>query len=363
MRRLSGILTMLLALGAALTSCDSAIYDDQGDCTVHYRVTFTYDMNMKFANAFPHEVKSVTLYVYDSQGALVTSKTDSGSALASPDYFMDIEVLPGKYDLLVWAEGESVMTDHTAFKVESSAQTPMNGLGATLPLDGQDGPVSPETGLYVDRDITPLFHGIMRGVDFPDTYGTVVLGPVSLTKDTNVMQVLLQNIDGTPIEESDFDIYITADNNQLNYLNDVVSTTPFGYRPWNITMTSASFDEPDPDAVAPASNIPSLYGSRAQTEANGLLAELTMGRLMADRRPVLVVRRNTDGTDIIRINLIQYLLMVKGEYNRNMTNQDYLDRKDSYTLMFFVDKDSNWYIAGGVFINGWRVVPPQDTEL
>jgi len=55
-RHLTGIITLLwgvIAFGS-LSSCDSAIYDDEGDCSVHYRVTFTYDMNMKWANAFPH---------------------------------------------------------------------------------------------------------------------------------------------------------------------------------------------------------------------------------------------------------------------------------------------------------------------
>lgn len=78
---------------------------------------------------------------------------------------------------------------------------------------------------------------------------------------------------------------------------------------------------------------------------------------------MLVVHRNTDNEDIIRINLLKYLLMVKGEYNRPMTDQEYLDRNDLYTLMFFISPDKSWYIAGGVYINGWRVVPPQDTEL
>ncbi|WP_304643808.1 FimB/Mfa2 family fimbrial subunit, partial [uncultured Muribaculum sp.] len=87
------------------------------------------------------------------------------------------------------------------------------------------------------------------------------------------------------------------------------------------------------------------------------------GRLIDTRTQRLVVRRNSDGEDIININLIQYLLMVKGEYNRQMSNQEYLDRNDNYSLMFFVDDNRNWYIAGGVYINGWRIVPPQDTEL
>lgn len=360
MRRLFNMMALLMSIGAAgvLSSCDGAIYDDEGDCSVHYRVTFTYDMNMKFANAFAHEVKSLTLYVYDRNGNLVMSKTDSGPQLESPDYSMEVDVAPGKYDLLVWAEGESPAASPVSFTVhDASPSVPMTAMGATLALDGVQGVVSPESGLYVDRDIVPLFHAIKRGVDFPDTYGNVFIGPMSLTKDTNVMQVLLQNTDGTELKEDDFSFYISADNNQLDYLNDVVSTVPFGYRPWALTMTSASFDEPDADA-----NIPEAK-SRVQTQANGVLAEMTMGRLMANRTPRLVIRRNSDGEDIIRINLIQYLLMVKGEYNRAMSNQDYLDRKDVYTLMFFVDKDRNWYIAGGVYINGWRVVPPQDVEI
>lgn len=353
-RHLTGIITLLwgvIALGS-LSSCDSAIYDDEGDCSVHYRVTFTYDMNMKWANAFPHEVKSVTLYIYDRNGGLVMSKTDNSAALASPDYYMDVEVLPGKYDMLVWATGESPVDNPTAFEVASSAPgSAMSTLGAKMPLSG-----TADAGLYVDRDIVPLYHGIMRGVDFPDTYGNVTLGPVSLTKDTNVMQVLLQNTDGTTMKADDFSFYITAANNELDYLNKVVSTTQFSYRPWTMTLTSASLDKPEAQAASKAP-------ARAQTEANGILAELSTGRLIDTRTQRLVVRRNSDGEDIININLIQYLLMVKGEYNRSMTDQEYLDRNDSYSLMFFVDDDRNWYIAGGVYINGWRIVPPQDTEL
>ena len=353
-RHLTGIITLLwgvIALGS-LSSCDSAIYDDEGDCSVHYRVTFTYDMNMKWANAFPHEVKSVTLYIYDRNGQLVMSKTDNSAALASPDYYMDVEVLPGKYDLLVWASGNSPIDNPTAFEVASASPgSAMNTLGAKMPLDG-----TADAGLYVDRDIVPLYHGIMRGVDFPDTYGNVTLGPVSLTKDTNVMQVLLQNTDGTTMKADDFSFYITAANNELDYLNKVVSTTQFSYRPWAMTLTSASLDKPEARAASKAL-------ARAQTEANGILAELSTGRLIDTRTPRLVVRRNSDGEDIISINLIQYLLMVKGEYNRQMSDQEYLDRNDNYSLMFFVDDNRNWYIAGGVYINGWRIVPPQDTEL
>ena len=46
-----------------LYACDGLIYDGEGDCSVSYRVKFRYDYNMKFADAFAHEVDVVTLYL------------------------------------------------------------------------------------------------------------------------------------------------------------------------------------------------------------------------------------------------------------------------------------------------------------
>lgn len=343
--RLRNMLAGMTALCAmtALHSCDNAIFDGEGDCSVRYHVSFTYDMNMKFANAFAHEVKSLTLYVYDTSGNLVTSKTESGEALAQPDYTMDIDVAPGKYNLLVWAYGESPVENSISYSV---AQTgPLSTMGASFAVTDNEG------ARTVSQDIVPLYHGILNA-EFPDTYGDVVIGPVSLTKDTNLFKVLLQNINGSVIAKHDFSFSIVADNNELNYLNNVVSTNPFSYTPWATTLTSASFDTPESSTT-----------SRTQTSANGLLAEMTTGRLMADRTPYLVVHRNSDDHEVIRINLIQYLLMVKGEYNKAMSNQEYLDRMDSFTLMFFIDVDHTWAISAGVFINGWRVVPPQDVDM
>ena len=58
---------------------------------------------------------------------------------------------------------------------------------------------------------------------------------------------------------------------------------------------------------------------------------------------------------IINIPLIDYALMVKGNYNKSMSDQEYLDRQDSYDLVFFIDENHKWQ-AASVFINSWRVV-------
>ncbi len=340
------LLPAMIAAGAALISCES-IFDDQGDCSVHYKVSFSYTMNMAYADAFPNQVKALTLYVVDKNGNIVAQKTDAGTALANPDYLMDIDVRPGTYDLLVWASGEAVVGNPTAFTIGGGSNpTTISQLTATLPLEGNAG------AQYCERDITPLFHGLAADVTFPDTYGTFEVGPVDLTKDTNVFQVLIQSIDGTEINPEEFRFAIEADNSQLSYTNTVISTTSFSYRPWSISATSASFDKPE-----------SSKAGQADGQINGLLAELTTGRLIAESTPQLVVRRIPDYTDVIRIDLLKYLLMVKGEYNHQLTNQQYLDRTDHYTLMFFLDSNRNWYTAGGIYINGWRVVPPQQGSL
>ena len=87
----------------SLQSCDGVIYDDEGDCSVRYRMKFAYDMNMKWADAFPNEVKSVRLYAFDAQGKLVWQKTESGARLAADDYAMEIDLPAGKYHFVAWA--------------------------------------------------------------------------------------------------------------------------------------------------------------------------------------------------------------------------------------------------------------------
>lgn len=342
LRHLLGICSLIFASGMALTGCDSWIYDDEGDCSVRYYVPITFTESFDGGDAISDQVRSVTLYVVDGRGNVVSTQSADIPRGSATGYAMEVDVAPGSYDLLVWGQGESPMADHTAYIIGTG--NAISALNATLPLSGTDG------ALYCDRDIVPLFNGYSRNVEFPDTYGDVTIDPVNLTRDTHVFQVLLQTIDGSELLPEEVTIGIEAANSEIAYTNAVTSTGTFTYYPWQVTATSASFDTPE---TTPAS----------RADANGLMGELTTGRLMADRTPQLVVRREADGKDVIRINLIEYLLMVKGEYNRNLTNQQYLDRMRTFTLMFFLDENRNWYTAGGIFINGWRIVPPQQGTL
>ena len=70
--------TVLLMLGLVFTSCNYW-HDDQEGCEAHLRLQFVYDMNMKFADAFAHEVKTVRLHAFNQNGKLVYTKTSRWS--------------------------------------------------------------------------------------------------------------------------------------------------------------------------------------------------------------------------------------------------------------------------------------------
>jgi hypothetical protein len=47
--------------------------------------------------------------------------------------------------------------------------------------------------------------------------------------------------------------------------------------------------------------------------------------------------------------------MIKGHYNGSMTDQDFLDREDKFSLTFFLDELGNW-VSATVIINSWHLV-------
>lgn len=344
--RLRDLTLSLIAIGS-MASCDSVIYDDEGDCSVHYRISFRYVKNMLGADAFGPQVTDINLQIYDQYGKLVLSKSEKRSPTETNDYWMEVELLPGTYDLLAWCEGESLNPDATHFNISGDSEGNLTASSARLQLSGSG------SDLFSDRDITRLYHGFADDVVFPDTYGQVDISPLYLTKDTNHITVLIQNLDGSDIDKTDFSITLEADNSVIEWNNGVAGTPAFVYKPWWQQTTVISTG----NSTGSRSSGPTPDG-----EYHGLMAEMTTSRMLCDREQYLNVANTETGETLIRIPLIQYLLLVKGKYPNVKTDQDYLDAYDDFSLMFFLSDGGTW-IKSRVIINGWRIVPPQDTEL
>lgn len=325
------------ALATTLHSCDSVIYDDEGDCN-HY-VHFKYDYNMKWADAFAHEVHSVTLYAIDrNSGKVVWHKTESGAALARKGYCMVVDVDPGVYDFIAWCGAECGAEEPTTFDTpEAGFKT---GLTATLGR-GHDA----DGTAHIRTDVDRLYYGHLDNVslEWDLSHDTI-----PLMKNTNNIRVILQHLSGEPVGRDQFTYTITDNNGSLDWNNAVLPDETISYHAWHVASGTA---ETEP---APA---PGQEDTRAQSVYSTALAEFTVSRLMAGHAPDarLIVRRSDNGETVININLIDALLLVKGYYNRDMSDQEYLDRQDEYSLTFFLDEGFRWMNAY-VYINSWRVV-------
>lgn len=321
------LLAFSLLCGVLWTSgCDDAIYDYEGDCSVTYRVKFSYELNMRWTDEFAKQVNSVRLYAFDSSGNLVWSGTESGEALSRPGYTMELPLPAGQYDLVAWGGGES------SFEIPSRDR--VNTLSDLIALMNR---TAGSEGAYSDKDLSPLFHGMMR-VELPEVYGTTVdVATIPLMKNTNRIHVELRRKDGRPLDPASFVFTITDANGKMNYDNSLLADESITYRPWQDVR---------PD----------------EEDESRFYVSMTTGRLMADSNMRLVVKDAATGKVIIDLPLIDYLVMAKDQYQQPMSAQEYLNREDEYYLTFTIeggedpDPDYDWYINAGIFVNSWHVM-------
>ncbi|MBQ2002572.1 MAG: FimB/Mfa2 family fimbrial subunit [Bacteroidaceae bacterium] len=331
-------LLSMLPLTMAVTSCDN-IFEDNDDCTLYCRIKFKYDMNMKFADAFANSVNHVALCVYDAEtGKLVHKQVESGEALSNQDYVMQFDELTcGTYDMIAWC-GDGLR--------EGNFQVPEQIVGAS-DMTTATCTMEREEGAQVTKDVKQLFHGKKR-ITIPNKYG-VYNDTIPLTKNTNTVRVILQHLSGIDVDKDQFRFEIKDDNGKMDYDNSLLPDDMLTYRPWAVDAGSAGVDA-------------DIYGTRAQTSVSVAIAEFTVARLMTDKNPILSVYNTKDNDKLVlSIPLKDYALLVKGNYNRKMDDQEYLDRQDEYNLTFFLDEFGNW-ATSRIIINSWSVVL-QDFEL
>ncbi len=335
-----------LALGSliAFAGC-SLINDDLPECPAALSVRFVYDYNLNFADAFRHAVKSVNVWAFDANGALVWSDSASGDILKEKDFSFETPLGEGTYDFISWCglEGNDDF-DLATYKPASKEEL-------EIKLKTLE-----EAGKNVSRSMLPsLFHGKMLHQVFTvnPTEPSLKTVTIPLMKDTNNIRVLLQRYNGEPLGEDEFDVEITIANAWLGWDNQLLADNPVvTYSPWGQKLGQVTVND---------------LQQSGKGIISGIVYELSSSRLIENEKATLTVRRNSDKKSIIEIPIIEYFLMVQGHYENPdgspLTNQEYLDRQDDYSIVFFIDDSNNWYMAGGIYINSWAVVPPQHENV
>ena len=311
---------LTVALTLILVSCDSLVYDDEGDCTVQYKMVFRYDMNLKWADAFPSEVKSVNLYAFDSNGVFVKEFSDRGDVLSYPGYCMTLDLPAGDYQFVAWCglRNEGIAEESFTVPQPVPGQTTIAELTCSLNTKKNG------TDAYSDTWLQFLYHGSLKAT-LPDTQeGKEYLYTMYLTKNTNHIRVILH--EGGDMDVEDYNISIADANGVMSYDNTLLGNAEVTYLPYYELPVDMKAETDGSSAVS-----------------RGIMVDFSVGRMMADHRNdmmLTITNKKMENKLVVRLPVIHYALLMKTYYEMAYGHelsglkgdQELLDREDEYVL-------------------------------
>ena len=325
----------------AMSSCDNWLYEEEGDCSVYYRLKFRYDMNLKWADAFANEVTSIHLYAFDKSGVLAWQKAEQIVPGTAENYSMLLDLPAGDYKLLAWCGLQNDGEQDESFSVPEARVGETRREQLQCALNRQHD----ESGAYSNEHLYGLFHGVLD-VSLPvnDDGGSYEY-IMSLIKNTNHIRVILQHLSGVDVNKDDFIFRIDDENGLMAYDNELLEDENINYRPWDVQNVEAGIG---------------MDGNRAVSNVKGLVADFTVGRLIETHRKKMILAIDTkDGKKVARIPVMDYALMGKEyyekEYRYPMNERQFLDRLDECVMTLFLDENNNW-VSSVIQILSWRVV-------
>ena len=298
-----------LLLLLVLFSCTS-IDETLPECRLYVR--FRYDYNMEFSDAFASQVNRVDVFVFDKDGTFVIKKSEQGETLGGGSYRMPLPLPAGEYRIAAWAG----MSDDFEMPEPVAGKTTLEDLTVRMKR---------EESLVHNKALNPLWYGGVQAVSF--TGRQEQTETVSLIKDTNKFRFILQKSGpGEELDINDCLFEIRADNGYYDWNNDLLDDDMISYRPYYLE----------------------------KVEDVGIVVEMNTMRLLEHKKVYLTLTRKSDGKELMKIDLIPYLLLTKME-GHNIPAQEYLDRQSEYAIVFFYNPELLNFLSTKIVINGWTV--------
>ena len=298
-----------LLLVLVLFSCTS-IDETLPECRLYVR--FRYDYNMEFSDAFASQVNRVDVFVFDKDGTFVMKKSEQGETLGGGSYRMPLLLPVGEYRIAAWAG----MSDDFEMPEPVAGKTTLEDLTVRMKR---------EESLVHNKALNPLWYGGVQAVSF--TGRQEQTETVSLIKDTNKFRFILQKSGpGEELDINDCLFEIRADNGYYDWNNDLLDDDMISYRPYYLE----------------------------KVEDVGIVVEMNTMRLLEHKKVYLTLTRKSDGKELMKIDLIPYLLLTKME-GHNIPAQEYLDRQSEYAIVFFYNPELLNFLSTKIVINGWTV--------
>ena len=298
-----------LLLLLVLFSCTS-IDETLSECQLY--VSFRYDYNMEFTDAFATQVNRVDVFVFDKDGTFIMKKSEQGKTLGSGSYRMQLQLPIGEYRIATWAG----MSD--AFEMPE----PVAGKSTLEDLTVK---MKREESLIHNKVLEPLWYGEIQTVNF--TGKQEQTETVRLIKVTNKFRFILQKSGpGEELDMNDCLFEIRADNGYYDWNNDLLDDDMISYQPYHLE----------------------------KVEDVGIVAEMNTMRLLEHKKVYLTLTRKSDGKELMKVDLIPYLLLTKME-GHNIPAQEYLDRQSEYAIVFFYNPELLNFLSTKIMINGWTI--------
>lgn len=292
-----------------LFSCTS-IDETLPECRLYVR--FRYDYNMEFSDAFASQVNRVDVFVFDKDGTFVMKKSEQGETLGGGSYRMPLPLPAGEYRIAAWAG----MSDDFEMPEPVAGKTTLEDLTVRMKR---------EESLVHNKALNPLWYGGVQAVSF--TGRQEQTETVSLIKDTNKFRFILQKSGpGEELDINDCLFEIRADNGYYDWNNDLLDDDMISYRPYYLE----------------------------KVEDVGIVVEMNTMRLLEHKKVYLTLTRKSDGKELMKIDLIPYLLLTKME-GHNIPAQEYLDRQSEYAIVFFYNPELLNFLSTKIVINGWTI--------
>lgn len=314
-----------------LSSCNS-IFTDQSHCPKGLALSFRYEYNMEYVNSFHKKGDCLSLFVFDDSGRLVGRYDETGEALRSEDYEMNLSLDEGRYTLLAYG---GIACENASFELSGFPSKALLPSVADLRLSLKGNVHESSSSLH------PLFYGL----NYVEVTGKedFIRDTVQMVKNTNNFRIILQQASGKPLYSKDFVISISDDNALLDGLNEPLRNGGINYAPWTSGEKLIGGSEEDETAVSVA------------------YAELSTSRLTIGTGARLKIARADNGETILNIPLSEYLLLLRSDLYAEMKAQEFLDRESEWSMIFFLDDGLRW-INTRIVINDW-VVRINNTDL
>lgn len=301
-----------------MTSC-TWVEDDVDDCPYGFWLNLHYTYNIMDVEAAPEYISEVTVYIYDADGNYVSSLDVSQSVLKANGHRVRIQGLPeGDYQFVVWSG-----VGNSAYAVSGDRST-INQFALSLAQPGSS----------VSSCLPDLYYGNLNTVHFDDSYK---VHDVYMVKNTNQLACLVVPMtDDTTVSPDDFDMRVVSANGTMNAYNMLISDRVMTYEPF--VRNSVTFDDAE-------------YG-----KLNGVTFDISTLRLLEDRDCRLILEKKDTGETVFNISFPEYIGMIGTLYTnlgRQLTVQEYLDRQDFYTIVFYLSSDLDQLVQ--LRVNSWRL--------